>query len=81
MMKSAKQRGTTSMAEHPPQTPSERGEHEDQPLVIEPFDRDGAPHLITIGRNRSGSTVGMQRRRFAEIFENTESGETTGDNQ
>jgi hypothetical protein len=42
---------------------------EGQPVVVEPFGRDGASHRITIGSTRSGRTAGVQQRRFADWFD------------
>lgn len=42
---------------------------EGQPVCVEPFARDGAPHCISMGQSRGGRTFGMQRRQLARALE------------
>lgn len=49
---------------------SKTADSTDSDAVVAPFKQDKAPHLITIGKTRAGSTsFSTKHQRFAEMFE------------
>jgi hypothetical protein len=48
---------------------AESTDSEDQPAVVEPFERNSPPHIFSSGGSGSGRTFGKQSRRLAEMLD------------
>jgi hypothetical protein len=60
------------------ETNSETVDSTDSDAVVAPFKQDKAPHHITVGKSRAGSTsFSTKHQRFAEMFEDDSGAEST----